>query len=175
MRLVAAMTMALLSLGMTEAADASTVSPSHVNCRAAARANATVLGTLTRGQIVPVLSTSGDWSYVDPVDLPACYVKSAFLTENNALIGQSASFQRTHSATARAPSSRPLRYRTHVSQLTNAATPRMKRSSFRRSRSRAPSYVYSAGSCSCSGSNVCVGPRGGRYCITSGGNKRYGL
>jgi hypothetical protein len=30
-------------------------------------------------------------------------------------------------------------------------------------------------SCSCSGGNVCIGPRGGRYCITSGGNKRYGV
>jgi len=34
---------------------------------------------------------------------------------------------------------------------------------------------YSDGSCPCSGSRVCVGPRGGRYCITSGGNKRYGV
>ncbi|WP_182849611.1 SH3 domain-containing protein [Pelagerythrobacter aerophilus] len=31
------------------------------------------------------------------------------------------------------------------------------------------------GNCPCSGSNVCIGPRGGRYCITSGGNKRYGV
>ena len=31
------------------------------------------------------------------------------------------------------------------------------------------------GSCPCNGSNVCIGPRGGRYCITSGGNKRYGV
>lgn len=30
-------------------------------------------------------------------------------------------------------------------------------------------------SCSCAGGNVCIGPRGGRYCITSGGNKRYGV
>jgi DNA-binding CsgD family transcriptional regulator len=29
--------------------------------------------------------------------------------------------------------------------------------------------------CPCSGESVCVGPRGGRYCITSGGNKRYGV
>lgn len=34
---------------------------------------------------------------------------------------------------------------------------------------------YSGGSCPCSGGNVCIGPRGGRYCITSGGNKRYGV
>lgn len=29
------------------------------------------------------------------------------------------------------------------------------------------------GSCPCSGSFNCTGPRGGQYCITSGGNKRY--
>ena len=28
-------------------------------------------------------------------------------------------------------------------------------------------------SCPCSGPTNCYGPRGGRYCITSGGNKRY--
>ncbi|SFP39880.1 hypothetical protein SAMN05216229_102138 [Geopseudomonas sagittaria] len=31
------------------------------------------------------------------------------------------------------------------------------------------------GDCSCAGGNVCFGPRGGRFCITSGGNKRYGI
>ncbi|MGF6329349.1 hypothetical protein ABH909_002227 [Pseudomonas sp. BS3782 TE3695] len=30
-------------------------------------------------------------------------------------------------------------------------------------------------SCACSSGSVCIGPRGGRYCITSGGNKRYGV
>lgn len=34
---------------------------------------------------------------------------------------------------------------------------------------------YYDGNCPCSGRNVCIGPRGGRYCITSGGNKRYGV
>jgi hypothetical protein len=29
--------------------------------------------------------------------------------------------------------------------------------------------------CPCGSGRVCVGPRGGRYCITSGGNKRYGV
>lgn len=32
-----------------------------------------------------------------------------------------------------------------------------------------------SGECPCNGGNVCVGPRGGRYCITSGGKKRYGV
>lgn len=33
----------------------------------------------------------------------------------------------------------------------------------------------SSRSCPCSGRNVCTGPRGGRFCMTSGGNKRYGV
>lgn len=37
----------------------------------------------------------------------------------------------------------------------------------------APSSYSS--SCPCSSGSVCIGPRGGRYCITSGGNKRYGV
>jgi Protein of unknown function (DUF4236)/Bacterial SH3 domain len=31
------------------------------------------------------------------------------------------------------------------------------------------------GICPCSTGKVCIGPRGGRYCITSGGNKQYGV
>lgn len=32
---------------------------------------------------------------------------------------------------------------------------------------------YSEPDCSCGDGNFCYGPRGGHYCITSGGNKRY--
>jgi hypothetical protein len=35
--------------------------------------------------------------------------------------------------------------------------------------------VSSDGRCPCNGGKVCVGPRGGRYCITSSGKKRYGV
>ena len=31
------------------------------------------------------------------------------------------------------------------------------------------------GICPCSTEQVCIGPRGGKYCITTGGNKRYGV
>ncbi len=41
--------------------------------------------------------------------------------------------------------------------------------------SKLRSNRYIDGTCPCSGSQVCIGPRGGRYCITSGGNKRYGV
>jgi len=39
-------------------------------------------------------------------------------------------------------------------------------------RKQTPEY---GSSCPCSSGSVCIGPRGGRYCITSGGNKRYGV
>ena len=38
-----------------------------------------------------------------------------------------------------------------------------------------PRPSHSVGVCPCSGPNVCIGPRGGRYCITAGGNRRYGV
>jgi hypothetical protein len=41
-------------------------------------------------------------------------------------------------------------------------------------RSRSRGGYYNEG-CPCSGRQICIGPRGGRYCITSGGNKRYGV
>ena len=41
--------------------------------------------------------------------------------------------------------------------------------------SHRPRSNYRDDTCPCSGNNVCIGPRGGRYCITSGGNKRYGV
>lgn len=174
-RLLAAFTIALLGWALAGTASASTVSASQANCRAAARANATVLGTLNRGQSVPVLSTSGDWSYVDPANLPACYIKSALLTDDGRVIGQSDWSRPVHYASPRA-SSRGSRYRAHAARLSSASSSRGGSSGgSRRSRSGSASYGYGAGSCPCSGSNICVGPRGGRYCITSGGNKRYGL
>ncbi|WP_336933201.1 hypothetical protein [Acinetobacter bereziniae] len=36
-----------------------------------------------------------------------------------------------------------------------------------------PLVRTSSSYCPCSGNNYCVGPRGGHFCITSGGNKRY--
>jgi len=50
--------------------------------------------------------------------------------------------------------------------------PRRERPAPQPVRSSTPEY---GSSCPCSTGRVCIGPRGGRYCITSGGNKRYGV
>jgi len=39
--------------------------------------------------------------------------------------------------------------------------------------STSPRKYYSDLGCPCSGVSNCIGPRGGRFCYTSGGNKRY--
>lgn len=63
----------------------------------------------------------------------------------------------------------------------DAARPR-KKGSARQRRVRGGSNVYSPrepasgnDGCPCNGGKVCVGPRGGRYCITASGKKRYGV
>ena len=65
----------------------------------------------------------------------------------------------------------------HVS---DTAPARSSRPSTPTRRAAAPSQAHPVGSsaygaCPCSGRQVCVGPKGGRYCITSGGKKRYGV
>lgn len=37
----------------------------------------------------------------------------------------------------------------------------------------APMPLQLSGDCPCGSGNICVGPRGGRYCLTPSGNKSY--
>ncbi|UWF47882.1 SH3 domain-containing protein [Pseudomonas sp. N3-W] len=53
-----------------------------------------------------------------------------------------------------------------------ASKPKPSPSPVQPTRRQTPEY---GSSCPCSSGNICIGPRGGRYCITSGGNKRYGV
>lgn len=55
----------------------------------------------------------------------------------------------------------------HQKALFLTSTPSQKQSQ------RMMRYHPQSGICPCSGYNICIGPRGGKYCITSGGNKRY--
>jgi hypothetical protein len=63
-------------------------------------------------------------------------------------------------------------YRSPISLTTRSRTSPARATAKRRTRS---GFGSSSGSCPCGSGHICVGPRGGRYCITSGGNKRYGM
>lgn len=132
----------------SSAAQAEYVDATSLNCRAKPQASAPVAARLSRGEAVKVLSTQGTWSQVETRSVN-CWVASEYLSAEYV------------SAPQPLMTSRPA-----------ATRSRSTRSNSRSSTAPARSFD---GSCPCSGRNVCVGPRGGRYCITSGGNKRYGV
>lgn len=103
-----------------------------------------VIGKLIRDQVVSVYKTQETWSRISSDSEPSKWVSTASLR-----IADNKYSSPTPSTT------------THPNYVAPSATKRS---------SAAP---YSGGGCSCSSGGVCYGPRGGAYCITSGGNKRY--
>ena len=137
------------------------VTTASVNCRVQPTTHSRIAERITAGQQVTVLTRQDDWAKVDRAR--ACWLSAEYLADSSIAAARwrstsTASRRYTGAETKRA-NRRSLRYSTAY-----ASRPRRTRS--------AP--IYNA-SCPCSGSNVCIGPRGGRFCITSGGNKRYGV
>lgn len=153
-------------------ANATTVT-SNVNCRAQPTPRAAVVAKITAGTDVSVEQRRDAWSLIRHAPRN-CWVVSRYLGEQTTADANRESLSQTRAASQRARTnsvrvSRPSR---HSSFWTSPPH----RSPRRQSRARrAPNYNYGGGTCPCSGRNICVGPRGGRYCITSGGNKRYGI
>lgn len=163
------------AFSFSSTAMASYVTADSVNCRASPATSARVVAKLSKGQSVSVTEGGGGWSRLAS---PSCWVSSRFLSED--FVAQS-SQRSTRSGydTSRDSAVRASR-RQSSSNLYNfgSSTPKKARKSAKRSKSRRSSgsgSYGSGGSCPCSGGSVCIGPRGGRYCITSGGNKRYGV
>ncbi len=153
-------------------ANATTIK-SNVNCRNQPRATARIVARIPAGTDVSVERRRDDWSLISRSPR-SCWVASRYLGQQSTADANLASLRQTRALalsafTNRERISRPSRRSSFWSSTA-------RRSTRRQSRARsAPSYNYGGGSCPCSGRNICVGPRGGRYCITSGGNKRYGV
>ena len=131
------------------------VDASRLLCRAAPERDARVVATLPRGHAVRVQEYRGDWERVWSVLAPNCWVAHAFL----AMPGTRAFAASQTSRTPVTPR------RDSVPRRAGLAEPPF-----------APSRrVFSGGGCPCSSGRICVGPRGGRYCITAGGHRRYGF
>lgn len=133
-----------------------------------------VLSKLRRGADVVVFDTSGDWSRISEMNASPEWVSSSLLCDAVdcwKVAGRS-------NATGSARYSGQAGYAAPPPRVATTA----KYSSGRKARGttlgrgskRSRSYDSGSG-CPCSGRQVCIGPRGGRYCITSGGNKRYGV
>lgn len=141
------------------------VSSDGVNCRSAPSRNARVVERLNVGDKLEVLSARGRWTRVRARSSATCWVSTPLL--GSAVI-----------ATADATSSRNAGAGRSAYALGAAGNRAYTTRSYSRGRKVSrPSHAagISSGSCPCGSGSICVGPRGGRYCITSGGNKRYGM
>ncbi|WP_425335949.1 SH3 domain-containing protein [Sphingomonas kaistensis] len=154
------------------------VAARSLNCRREPNASAAVSEGLTRNIQVIVAERRGEWARVTRAG-GDCWVSSSFLAsapgESTAAADSTSGAQGLMSAgTGSTVAAGGAGY---VARKRGKSTREYSRSRHRgASRNyRSSKGSYSGSSCPCSGSRVCIGPRGGRYCITSGGNKRYGV
>jgi hypothetical protein len=106
--------------------------------------NGKVIGKLNKEEGVNVYVNQGSWSRISTDSEPSKWVSTSSLRTVNSDKVVSSSSKSSHS--------------TYLTPSTQ---------------NRSNANSYSSNNCSCSSGAVCFGPRGGRYCITSGGNKRY--
>lgn len=107
-------------------------------------------GKLQKGHIYAVTRDGAGWTLLDTPS-------TQLWTERKHLDIESRCSSKQTPATSAKSTSRE--------KLSLQATPTSSRSSISNTSS----------GCPCGSGHVCIGPRGGRYCITSGGNKRYGV
>lgn len=159
--------------GLISGTAGATTVTSNVNCRNQSRATAPVAARILAGTDVSVERRRDAWSLIRHTPR-SCWVASRYLGEQSTADANRASLRQTRAISRSAYANRERISRPSRRSSFWPSTPR--RSTRKPSRARStPSYNYGGGSCPCSGRNICVGPRGGRYCITSGGNKRYGV
>jgi hypothetical protein len=113
---------------------------------------------LPGGAMVYVHESDGKWVRISNANSPPEWVAKDFLCYKPGCY-------KAPVAAVGSGSSRPSQARATAAQSSrlrsNYAAPAVR-----------PGGGYSS-QCPCSGSDVCIGPRGGVFCITSGGNKRY--
>ncbi|MET3725880.1 SH3 domain-containing protein [Sphingomonas trueperi] len=161
-----------------------------VKCREAPRENARAVAVLSRGTEVFVQSRLGNWRLVLAKGR-SCWVPSQYVVAAQSNLPQRG-FEGEQGRTPAVPvqhhTQSPSAAKWTVGPIHAVAAKRTRSSRSARSHSggsrlhgytpipKRRSFGYGGGgACACSGGNVCVGPRGGRYCITSGGNRRYGV
>lgn len=141
------------------------------------------VGSLKGGSAVSVVARSGTWARVSPDGESPKWLKYEQLCKGKGCFSAKAQKSKAKQAS---------RKRSTTTEVSSAGTSSSAESTFpadfdlsktdgsddhgissahsRTVKQRVPD-IYEG--CPCSSSQVCIGPRGGVYCITSGGNKRY--
>lgn len=134
------------------------VSASSLRCRSGPSTAESAVRSFARQDEVYVLEKAAGWAKIGTPS-SFCWVSNDHLVATAAL-----------AAAVSSQAQRPV-------GLVSEPKPRkgVKSSKGSSRHKKASSGSYGGSTCPCSGHHVCIGPRGGRYCITSGGNKRYGV
>jgi len=155
------LTLALAAFASASAAETGYVTGSSVNCREEGSATSTIVKVLNRGDRGVIVDRVDGWANLD-LGEEACWVLAKYVDTQALTSALKSAPAISAGATAK-------------SSARSRALPRSSAARKPANRSAPSSSGYSAAGCPCSGSRVCIGPRGGRYCITSGGKKRYGV
>ncbi|WP_312057381.1 SH3 domain-containing protein [Acinetobacter courvalinii] len=107
-----------------------------------------VVGKLERGEKVDIYERKGNWVRISLTSNSPQWISEKLLCGTEECYKQKANISKSSN------------YQTLGSQSNYS------------NRSSEKKY-YDDNDCSCAVVDYCVGPRGGHYCITSGGNKRY--
>jgi uncharacterized protein YgiM (DUF1202 family) len=165
----------LVMIFASSTVDAAFVSGSSLNCRAEPDRQAEVLGRFTRGTQLEVLERRDGWGRIEADGTPSCWVSEQFLSEEpipeesaQAEEALRPSFEVAADPEPRASTSRHTSSQRQATARSSESRPRGSSRAAPRSR---PSV---GGACPCGSGRVCVGPRGGRYCLNSTGTRRYG-
>ena len=156
------------------------VAARSLNCRRKPEGTAAVAEGLSRDDQVVVAERRGDWARLTRVG-GDCWVSNSFLSDaasgsTSVANGSTSSGTQGLLSTGAAPSAAAAGAGYAVGKVARSRRSHATSKRWSGSRSRRRSGGgYQGSGCPCSGSQVCIGPRGGRYCITSGGNKRYGV
>lgn len=173
---------ARISANSTEAAvsQPAYVAARSLKCRREPDPSAVIAEGLARDDQVVVAERRGNWARLTRKG-GDCWVSGSFLADapsggNAAATGSTRSGAQGLLSSGAAPGVAAAGAGYAVGKVARQGRSHAgsKRRSGPRSR-RGSDGGYRGSGCPCSGSQVCIGPRGGRYCITRGGNKRYGV
>jgi uncharacterized protein YgiM (DUF1202 family) len=158
----------------TNSTDTAYVAARSLNCRFEANPSSRVRTGLRRAERVTIVDRSEGWSKIEHA-AGACWVSTALLSDEAPANGRAGGGRASPVNGSPAASSLVAAGGSVALGTPHKASASRRRAKKTHSTRKSRPNFYDGGACPCSGRNVCIGPRGGRYCITRGGNKRYGV
>ncbi|OOF85117.1 SH3 domain-containing protein [Rodentibacter ratti] len=152
-KLIISIIMAMISMS-SFAFDMKYIGVNNANVRQYADYSSPVIDKLPKGKMVTVYDTLNGWSRLTDVR----EANQRWVHSNDLCNTKGCSIGKT--------ATNDLKSASKTNTMATYSKPKATQKSHK------PRSVYSGG-CSCGSGSYCYGPRGGRYCITSGGKKSY--